>query len=79
MCFPRYEKTVLYNCYCSLKNPLIKPRVLRSYTRSELDVLLSPSQKYAYHYYKTLFGKYKVIKEIYCNNCLSNERTKIKF
>jgi len=79
MCWPIYEKTVLYNCYCSLKSPMIPPRILRNYTLEELDLLLQPSQKYAYHYFKNFWGPYIIEKQYYCNTCLLNNEIKIVY
>lgn len=62
----RYSHTVLYSCPCSMKTE--KPRILRDYTKEEIDLLLSPSQKIGYHYYRRL-GALREYKEIYCNGC----------
>jgi hypothetical protein len=76
MCWQTYKKTLLYKCPCSLSRNFTPPRILRTYTRNELSVLLSPDQKIGYHYYKPLFGEYIIEKEIYCNSCKLFEQTK---
>jgi hypothetical protein len=76
MCWPIYEKSLLYKCPCTLDNNFTAPRILRNYTIEELDLLLQPSQKIGYHYYKKFFGGYYVEKQYYCNTCLLNNENK---
>ena len=70
MCVKTYRHTLLYDCPCS--NRTSSPRVLNTYSKKELDVLLAPSQKVGYHYYKRWFWKDVVVRQEYCNTCLRN-------
>jgi hypothetical protein len=62
-----------------MSNRVKAPRIVRGYTKKELDLLMTPDSYIGFHYYKSWIGDDVIEKEIYCNNCHLYEKNKCQW